>query len=301
MLDRGLHDASLVALLRHGAASPVADTPEGSLDTHSGRTPDCPSGTVAAGEGRRDVPRERRTGWMRLAIVILRNVQRCFTTYDFRGTENVPVAGGVILAANHISLVDPPIVGRFTVDGVGRAPYFLAKSELFKIPLVGRVLRGAGQIPVYRHSANAALALRDAAAAIREGKLVVVYPEGTTTRDPDYWPMVGKTGVARLALETGAPVIPLAHFGSQLILPNAGRKRPKLFPRSRVTFLAGPPVDLAAYTGLAPTPDVLRAMTDAIMVDVRTLLGVVRGETPPSTFYVPPRPPKAAVEPEEAD
>ena len=238
---------------------------------------------------------------MRLAIVVLRTLQRGITTHEFRGTENVPATGGVIVAANHISLVDPPIVGRFTVDGAGRAPYFLAKSELFTIPLIGRVLRGAGQIPVYRQSANAALALRDAAAAIREGKLVVVYPEGTTTRDPDYWPMVGKTGVARLALETGAPVIPLAHFGSQLILPNAGRKIPKLFPRSRVTLVAGPPVDLSAYTGRAPTPDVLRAMTDAIMVDVRTLLGVVRGETPPSTFYVSPRAPKPPIESGRSD
>jgi 1-acyl-sn-glycerol-3-phosphate acyltransferase len=239
------------------------------------------------------VARERRNGWMRLAIVVLRSLQRCVTTHEFRGTENVPATGGVLVAANHISLVDPPIVGRYFVDGCGRAPHFLAKSELFKIPVVGRVLRGAGQIPVYRQSANAGLALRDAAAAVRDGRLVVVYPEGTTTRDPDYWPMSGKTGIARLALETGAPVIPLAHFGSQQILPNAGRTRPKLFPRSHVSFLAGPPVDLSAYAGSEPTPDVLRAMTDTIMAEVRRLLGVVRGETPPATFYTPPRPPKA--------
>ncbi|MCU1676592.1 MAG: 1-acyl-sn-glycerol-3-phosphate acyltransferase [Frankiales bacterium] len=233
---------------------------------------------------------------MRLAIVVLRSLQRCITTHDFRGTEHVPRTGGVILAANHISIVDPPIVGRFTVDGVGRAPYFLAKSELFTIPVVGRVIRGAGQIPVYRNSANAALALRDAATAIEEGKLVVVYPEGTTTRDPDGWPMTGKTGVARLALQTGAPVIPLAHYGSQRILPSVGRKKLKMFPRSRVTFLAGPAVDLSAWKGADPTPDVLRAMTDAIMTDIRTLLGVVRGETPPTSFYSPSR---AAIAPNE--
>lgn len=233
--------------------------------------------------------RERRNGWMRLAIVILRTLQRFFTTYDFRGTENVPLSGGVLVAANHISLVDPPIVGRFTVDGVGRAPHFLAKSELFSIPLVGPVLRGAGQIPVYRQSANAVLALRDAATALREGRLVVVYPEGTTTRDPDCWPMVGKTGIARLALETGAPVVPLAHFGSQRILPNVGKRRLKLFPRTRVTFLAGPPIDLSAYRGVEPTPEVLRAVTDVIMGEVRRLLGLIRGETPPTEFYSPGR------------
>ena len=241
------------------------------------------------------MPRERRNGWMRLAIVVLRALQRFITTYDFRGTEHIPLTGGVIVAANHISLVDPPIVGRFTVDGVGRAPHFLAKSELFKIPLIGLVLRGAGQIPVHRQSANAALALRDAAQALRDGRLVVVYPEGTTTRDPAYWPMAGKTGVARLALETGAPVIPLAHFGAQLILPNAGRKWPRLFPRAHVSFLAGPPIDLSKYQGAAPTPAVLRAMTDEIMGEVRGLLGIVRGETPPTTFFVPPRAASPAV------
>jgi 1-acyl-sn-glycerol-3-phosphate acyltransferase len=235
------------------------------------------------------VARERRNGWTRLTISVLRIAQRLVTTYEFRGTEHVPRSGGVIIAANHLTIVDPPIVGRFAVDGVGRAPRFLAKSELFSIPVVGRVLRGAGQIPVYRRSANAALALRDGAAAIREGGLVVVYPEGTTTRDPEGWPMVGRTGVARLALETGAPVVPVAHYGAQLILGNLRKRPPKLFPRTRVTFLAGPPVDLSAYVGKEPTPDVLREMTDRIMSEVRTLLGVIRDETPPTTFYSPPK------------
>ena len=223
--------------------------------------------------------RERRSGWMRLAIAILRTAQRFVTHPEFRGIEHVPRTGGVIVAANHISLVDPPIVGRFFVDGVGRAPYFLAKSELFRIPLVGRVLRGAGQIPVYRNSPNAASALRDAAEALRAGRLVIIYPEGTVTRDPDYWPMPGKTGVARLALETGVPVIPLAHFGSQQILPNAGKKL-KVLPPTTVRFLAGPPVDLSRFAGVEQTPDVLRAATDAIMNDVRELLYEVRGERP---------------------
>jgi 1-acyl-sn-glycerol-3-phosphate acyltransferase len=233
------------------------------------------------------VARERRNGWTRLAISVLRFAQRLVTTYEFRGTEHVPRAGGVIVAANHLSIVDPPIVGRYVVDGVGRVPLFLAKSELFAIPFVGRVLRGAGQIPVYRRSANAALALRDGAAAIRNGGVVVVYPEGTTTRDPAGWPMAGRTGIARLALETGAPVVPLAHDGAQRIIGNLGKRRLKLFPRTRVTFLAGPPVDLSAYAGKEPTPDVLREMTDRIMSEVRTLLGVIRDETPPATFYSP--------------
>jgi 1-acyl-sn-glycerol-3-phosphate acyltransferase len=235
------------------------------------------------------VARERRNGWTRLAISVLRFAQRLVTTYDFRGTEHVPRSGGIIVAANHLSIVDPPIVGRFVVDGVGRVPLFLAKSELFSIPFVGRVLRGAGQIPVYRRSANAALALRDGAAAIRAGGVVVVYPEGTTTRDPAGWPMQGRTGVARLALETGAPVVPLAHDGAQRIMGSGGKRRPRLFPRTRVTFLAGPPVDLSAYAGKDATPDVLRAMTDTIMSEVRALLGVIRNETPPATFFSPPK------------
>ncbi len=90
--------------------------------------------------------------------------------------------------------------------------------------------------------------LKQAEKALAEGAAVIFYPEGTATRDPDLWPMVAKTGVARLALATGAPVIPVAHWGTQDVLPY-GSKKPRLFPRKTVRTVAGKPVDLSAVGG----------------------------------------------------
>lgn len=231
------------------------------------------------------VAAERRSWGMRLAINVLRPLCLMSTKRTWLGTEHVPRTGPVIVAANHNSWADPPIVGHFLVDGVGRAPYFLAKAELFRIPAIGKVLRSAGQIPVYRRSANAADALRDARAGLHDGRCIVIYPEGTTTRDPDLWAMSPKTGVARLALETGVPVVPLAHWGIHRILPPRGSKVPRPWPRKKVVFKAGPPVDLSAYAGLPPTPENLRAVADTIMVEVQRLLGEIRGEQPPARFH----------------
>jgi hypothetical protein len=113
---------------------------------------------------------------------------------------------------------------------------------------------------------------------------VIFYPEATVTRDPDLWPMVAKTGVARLALATGAPVIPVAQWGAQRILPY-GSHRPHLFPRTTVQVLAGPPVDLSAFDGQPLSPKVLRDATDLIMKDITGQLARIRGETAPAKLY----------------
>lgn len=141
--------------------------------------------------------------WYRLAVCLIKPAMRVLTRRDWRGQQHIPPAGGVIIAANHY------------VYDAGRPPCFLAKIELFRLrwPL-GRIFRDAGQIPVYRNSANAADALRDAVAAIRRGEAVVIYPEGTVTRDPQLWPMVARTGVARLAMATGALVVPVAQWSA---------------------------------------------------------------------------------------
>jgi hypothetical protein len=118
---------------------------------------------------------------------------------------------------------------------------------------------------------------------------VIVYPEGTATRDPDLWPMVGKTGAARLALTTGAPVIPIAQWGAQEILPY-GSKKPRLFPRKTVRMAAGPPVDLSAYAGQRLGASTLRAATADIMADITALLANIRLQTPPEVPYDPADP-----------
>jgi 1-acyl-sn-glycerol-3-phosphate acyltransferase len=134
---------------------------------------------------------------------------------------------------------------------------------------------------VYRGRGDAGLVLKEAEKALATGACVIVYPEGTASRDPDLWPMVGKTGAARLALTTGAPVIPIAHWGAQEILPY-GTKKPHLFPRKTVRMAAGPPVDLSAYAGQRLGASTLRAATADIMADITALLAKIRQETPPA-------------------
>jgi 1-acyl-sn-glycerol-3-phosphate acyltransferase len=205
--------------------------------------------------------------------------------HDWQGQENIPQSGGVIVAANHLSYADVLAVALFC-DQAGRYPTFLAKSSLFDIKVLGPILVKLGQLPVYRGQADAALVLRDAERGVKDGACVLFYPEATVTRDPQFWPMVSKTGVARLALATGAPVIPVAHWGAQGVLPY-GSFKPHVVPRHTVRILAGPPVDLAEFEGQPIDTKVMRAATDKIMTDVTALLGKLRGEDPPEKPYHP--------------
>ncbi len=220
-----------------------------------------------------------------LAVVVLRPLMMALTKRDWRGVENIPSEAGCLFVVNHLSEVDPLVVAHFTYDN-GRLPRFLAKVEVFKWPVVGRLIAACGQIPVYRRSIDAAAAFSAAVDAVNRGECVIVYAEGTLTRDPDLWPMVGKTGAARIALATGCPVIPVAQWGSNHILaPYA--KRPHVFPRKIVHVSAGPAVDLSQYVGQPLTPKVLRAAMDKIMADVVGLLEEIRGETAPAERYDP--------------
>ena len=222
--------------------------------------------------------------WYRVAIIVVQPLLYLFTKRDWRGRENIPSQGGLIVAVNHISHVDPFTLAHYLYR-TRRIPRFLAKSELWSTPFVKWVMAGAGQIPVHRRTTDAALALKDAVAALERGECLVVYPEGTTTKDPDYWPMVPKTGVARLAMTTGAPVIPLGQWGAQKIY---GQDRKlHLLPRHTVHIVAGPPVDLSAYDGQPQTADVLRAATDTIMTQIRRTVGDLRGEQPPAMAFDP--------------
>jgi 1-acyl-sn-glycerol-3-phosphate acyltransferase len=223
--------------------------------------------------------------WRLISVIVLRPLLHLLVRNKWAGQENIPKKGGIILAPNHMSYADWGTDSLFFYDA-GRYPTFLIKSSAFEAKGIGPFLYKAGQLPVHRGRADAGLVLKAAEKAIAEGAAVVFYPEGTATRDPDLWPMVAKTGVARLALATGAPVIPVAHWGTQNVLPY-GSKKPRLFPRQTVRTVAGKPVDLSAWAGKYTSAKALRAATDAIMGEVTALLAELREEEAPAIFYNP--------------
>ncbi|MFC4856493.1 lysophospholipid acyltransferase family protein [Actinophytocola glycyrrhizae] len=206
------------------------------------------------------------------------------------GAENIRRSGGILLVMNHISHLDPPMDAVF-VHRNGRVPRFLAKASLFRVPVFKRMISGAGSIPVYRESASAGDSLVAAREALDNGKLIVIYPEGTITKDPDGWPMRSRTGVARLAvhcLENDVPVITAARWGTRDILHSYTKKfRP--FPRKKVTFDVSEPVDLSRFKGRELDNDLLREVTDFLMTRVREQLAGLRDEPAPDGFYSPAR------------
>lgn len=228
----------------------------------------------------------RRIGfWYRLAAVIVKPPLVLLFDRDWRGTEHIPADGGFITAVNHNSYLDPLSYAHYQYN-TGRVPRFLAKAGVFKSSFVGMMLRNTGQIPVYRESTNALDAFRAAVDAVERGECVAFYPEGTLTRDPEMWPMAGKTGAARVALMTKAPVIPVAQWGANLAMPPYAKENKfNLFPRKTLIVQAGPPVDLSRFYGLEPTPEVLREATEIIMAAITALLEDVRGEQAPKELY----------------
>ncbi|MFI2263501.1 lysophospholipid acyltransferase family protein [Streptomyces tubercidicus] len=228
----------------------------------------------------------RRIGfWYRLAAVICKPPLLVLFKRDWQGMEHIPADGGFITAVNHNSYLDPLSYAHYQYN-TGRVPRFLAKAGLFKSGFVGLMMRGTGQIPVYRETTDAANAFRAAVTAIDKGECVAFYPEGTLTRDPELWPMQGKTGAARVALLTKAPVIPVAQWGANDAMPPYAReKKLRLLPRKTLRVQAGPPVDLSAFYDREPTVEVLRAATDVIMSAITEQLAVVRGEPAPGEPY----------------
>ena len=210
------------------------------------------------------------------------------THRDWRGQHNLPKTGGVIIVANHISNVDPLVLAQYLAYS-GRWPHYLAKASLFSIPVVGRVLRAMGQIPVQRDSGGARQAVRYADEAIGQGKAVVIYPEGTITADPDLWPMQGRSGAVRIALKTGCPVIPVGQWGAQDIMWGKKIHLPHLLPRKTLRLVAGPPVPLDDLRDQPLTSQVLAQATDQIMDEITALVAELRGQTAPEQRLDPRR------------
>jgi 1-acyl-sn-glycerol-3-phosphate acyltransferase len=198
----------------------------------------------------------------------------------YRHLERMPQRGPAIFVVNHVSHVDPFLVAKMVIDGA-RTPRFLAKDSIFDVPVVGAAMYGMGHIPVKRGTADARQSLAAAVNALGRGRVIVLHPEGTVTRDPDGWPMSGKTGAARLAmLVPGVPVIPVAQWGVQESI-DLYRKRIRLVPRPRHTLSIGEPIDLSAYYGREASVSTLREVTDLIMRRLRADVAELRGVSEP--------------------
>ena len=174
-------------------------------------------------------------------VRILNAIMRPLTNRDWRNQDKVPQTGGVIFVANHISNADPLAVGQFLAFS-GRWPRFLAKASVFEIPVVGRIIArlrpdpGSARVRAVRR--RAALPPRE---AVEAGRAVVIYPEGTITRDPDLWPMQGKTGAARLAFTTGCPVVPIGQWGAQELMSGLETTLPQAVPAQDAAGRCGRP------------------------------------------------------------
>jgi 1-acyl-sn-glycerol-3-phosphate acyltransferase len=229
---------------------------------------------------------QQRRGWAwSTVVVIVKPTLLLGTKRNWIDGDKIPATGGCVVAVNHISHLDPMTLGFFLYDH-GRLVRYLAKDALFRAPVIKYIVKDAGQIPVRRMSEGAASAFEAAVEAVHAGELIGVYPEGTITRDPDGWPMRGKTGAARIALTTGCPVIPVGQWGAQEILP-AYTVRPHLFPRKTTSYKVGDPVDLDDLRDKPLTEAVLHEATDRIMAAITALVEDLRGETAPAVRFDP--------------
>lgn len=199
--------------------------------------------------------------------------------------EHIPKSGPAIVASNHVSYADVLFLSQFLFVN-GRAPRYIGKKSLFDIPFIGRILYAAGQIPVDRQSQDASKALDHAIASLNAGHLIGVYPEGTLTRDENLWPMVAKTGIARLAIITETPVIPVVAWNMHKVLPPYS-KRVHIWPKTKVIFRAGEPIDLSRWYGKFDEQEALAEATAHVMKTLTVMLEEIRGESAPATPFDP--------------
>ena len=206
--------------------------------------------------------------------------------FRFHNKAKMPTTGPIIITPNHFTNIDPIIIGVASWH-MGRLPRFMAKASILRIPVIGWVLRKSGQIPVERGgSTRSSTALKEAKELVSKGRAVIVYPEGSLTRDPDMWPMRGKSGAVRLALELGIPIIPVAHWGTQQVMARYSKKI-NFFPRHTIDIAVGDPVDLSEFENNALDNKTLNAATEKVMAAITGLVEDLRNEKAPALRWNP--------------
>jgi 1-acyl-sn-glycerol-3-phosphate acyltransferase len=237
---------------------------------------------------------EKLRGLWRVVWLVFYGPVSALCKVRYRNIDGIPEQGPALIVVNHVSHVDPFLVGKLVIDA-GRTPRFLAKDTIFAVPVVGAAMRRMGHIPVRRGTLEARHSFGAALDALRDGRVLVMHPEGTVTRDPDGWPMIGKSGAARLALlAPEVPLIPVAQWGVQNSI-DLYRKKVRLFPRPRHELAVGSPIDLDEYRSRPVDAKTLRAATDLIMRRLRADVAELRGvPAPTGNLYYWVRPSKDA-------
>lgn len=202
-------------------------------------------------------------------------------------------AGAVIVISNHTSYADGLLLA-LACRRLGRSLRLLATSGVFRVPLIGTLARRLGFIPVRRGAADAAAALDEAVVALEHGEAIGMFPEGRLTRDPHHWPERSKTGAVRLALRSGAPIVPVAMLGAHEVV---GRRRiafrllRNAMVRPRVDVHVGRPIDVRALMSIGPatepTAEEVRLAADMVMAKLIDLVEELRDEAAPHPHGVP--------------
>jgi 1-acyl-sn-glycerol-3-phosphate acyltransferase len=216
--------------------------------------------------------------------VVILPLFSAFVTMTIRPQSSIPQQGPFIVAPNHYSEIDPIVMG-VAVWKLGRTPRFLAKASLFRVPVLGFYLRKTGQIPVER-DAGGSSAIDAAHRLMESGQGVIVYPEGTLTREPDLWPMRGKSGAIRMALEANIPLYPAAHWGTQMLMSRYGKKI-SVRPRPHIHVIVGEPMNLSAHRGKPVTKELVDTLTNELMLEIQKLVAQLRGEKAPKSIFQP--------------
>ncbi len=245
--------------------------------------------------------RFRKPGLYAIAAAVVGAVATSVSSWEIekhrnttkRGKTELP-PGGLIVVANHTSLADGVFLALVGVR-LGRPLRLLGTAGIIEAPVLGALFKRLGFIAVHRKSTNPASALEPAAAALRAGDAIALYPEGRITRHSKHWPERAKTGAVRLALMTDAPIVPVASVGAEQIL---SRRKRDIVARLFVNFVKRPPVrlrvgeaiDVRKFLGLAPqqepTPDEIRLAADHVMSILVSMVEELRGEKAPDPLGV---------------
>ncbi|MDQ6658606.1 MAG: 1-acyl-sn-glycerol-3-phosphate acyltransferase [Actinomycetota bacterium] len=227
---------------------------------------------------------EHSNGWIWMCATVMYPLTHILGRRRYEGIDKLNRPGPVLLVANHISHLDP-VYDAVMVHKAGRIPHILAKAGLWKVPVVGKALSGTHQIPVDRGGAGQS-AVEAAQGYLADGGLVLIYPEGTVTREPNFWPMRPRPGVAAMALSGDYRVVPVAHWGTQQVYNSyADGRKLRLFPRKDIRVVVGEDIDLSEYRGKGSDPRAILEVSVLIMQTIAGMLGEIRGQTPPKQLF----------------